>query len=93
MDNETSPYILNRFLDNAKDEEDLINKDKSMDAERKGRHLAGIKKLQRNIEKNINLIRSGSDKYKHDDYYDNIINDEPYPIFQFVNALTIRINA
>lgn len=88
---ETAPYILNRFLENVEEKEARISIDKKMGKDQKRRYLVGYQKLKRNIERNIGIIRRKG-KYAYEDYFDNIINDTPYPIFQRVNVLSIQIN-
>lgn len=91
MGESVAPYILARWKDNIEDELDLVLKDKRNSKQYKEKQKDIFNRLSLNIKRNISLIRR-NESYK---FYDKLIaraNDEPYPIFQDVVGLNIRIN-
>lgn len=91
MGDQVAPYILSRWKDNVQDGLDEILSDPMNSQQYKEKLDDSLRRLIVNIKRNIALIRKKS-TYAYDNYLLAKSMNEPYPIFQDVNALNIRIN-
>ena len=84
-------YLLKRFRDNVNKAIKDAKKDEVHTERYIEKQLDALERLKMNINKNISIINM-QNEYIYDDYWNNKINEEAYPIFQNVTGLSISIN-
>lgn len=88
---DTSVYLLQRFRKNVNKAIKNAKKDKTLTKGQRDKKLEVLERLKSNISGNIDIAKRRAE-YVYADKNMAIINDEPYPIFQTVNGLSIQIN-
>lgn len=83
-------YLLKKYRDSVNIAYHEIENDKMISKEALNRKKSIYDRLNINLTRNIDLLNNDL-SYKHDDYFNNKIFDEAYPIFVSVSFSSIKI--